>query len=90
MRKLSRTRSAALASEAVDADLTRVRSGRVPGATITSWPGSPDIDLGVFFARTPLGASVTSAAAGEVGSRPIDEFVSLSDGTKIDFVTVGR
>ena len=77
MRKLSRTRSAALASEAVDADLTMLRSGRVPGATITSWPGSPAIDLGVFFARTPLGASVTGATTGEVASGPGDEMISL-------------
>jgi hypothetical protein len=91
MRKISKTRSSNRERNTFDADLVDKGQGRIPGATITSWP-APDIDLDAFFARSGPGATVTGAAPGEVAraDRPAEGTVSLSDGTRITFATTGQ
>lgn len=93
MRKISKTRSTA-ARGAMDADLRGNRPLRVPGATITSWRGPPDIDLNAIFSRPASGVTVAGAGAGQDDHnlRSMAECrtpgtVSLSDGTTITFAT---
>ena len=92
MRKLSKTRSSNLDRHAMDASLADMRPRRIPGATITSGPGVPDIDLEAFFARTASGATVTGAsmAMPMPANRRVEGTVSLSDGTRITFATAGQ
>jgi hypothetical protein len=76
-----------------EADLSDARPGRIQGATITSWTGPPEIDLGALFAK-PAG----DATVGGGGQRiePIEAVqsgsgtVRLSDGTQITFATAGQ
>jgi hypothetical protein len=76
----------------LDAGLVDTRPRRIPGATITSGPGVPDIDLNAFFARSVSGVTVTGAAPvmPVSANRPIEGTVSLSDGTRITFATAGQ
>jgi hypothetical protein len=92
MRKLSRTRSLDLRRDTLDTYLTDTRQRRIPGATITSRPGSRDIDLSAFFARPTIDATVAGAAPGQAtrAGRPAKGTVSLSDGTRITFATADR
>ena len=92
MRKLSKTRSLDLKRDTLDTYLTDTRQRRIPGATITSGPGSRDIDLGAFFARPTIDATVAGAAPGKAtrAGRPVGGTVSLSDGTQITFATANQ
>jgi hypothetical protein len=66
------------------------RQRRIPGATITSWPGAAHIDLATFFGRTVSDTTVTGAAGQpEPFRRTAKGTVALSDGTRITFATVG-
>lgn len=64
------------------------RPRRIPGATITAWHGSPEVDLSVLFARPALGATVAGSAPAKADRRS-GATVSLSDGTRITFATAG-
>jgi hypothetical protein len=66
MRKISKTRSLSLDRNATDTDLHETRPLRIAGGTITSWPGSVDIDLDSFFARPLSGPTVAGALATKV------------------------
>jgi hypothetical protein len=92
VRKISKTRSSNRERNAVDADLVDTGPRRIAGGTITSWHGSPDIDLDAFFARTTPDATVTGAASAKIAQvvRPAAGTVSLSDGTRITFATAGQ
>jgi hypothetical protein len=92
MRKISKTRSSNLDRNTLDSDLVDTRPRCIPGATITSWPGSTDIDLGAFFARSASDGTVTGAAHAKAAqvNRIVEGTVSLSDGTKITFATTGQ
>jgi hypothetical protein len=94
MRKISKTRSSNLDRIEMDTDPGDTRPLRIPGATITSWAGSLDIDLDNLFARPPPGATVAGAVSAKVtetGEPPVGRLnrrtVSLSDGTRITFAT---
>jgi hypothetical protein len=70
MRKISQTRSLILDRTISGLDrypsnpaLRDTRPLRIPGATITSWSESLDIDLAVFFAGPVSGASIAGAAS---------------------------
>lgn len=91
MRKLSKARSPNPTRYASDTYLENTGQRRIPGATITSWPGSTDIDLAAFFARTASDTTVTGAVPGKADSpgRTAQGTVSLSDGTRVTFATVG-
>jgi hypothetical protein len=80
VRKISKSRSA------IDNQYTDIdeRPRRIPGATITSWHGSPEIDLGAMFEQWANGPTVAGAAETRPNRRPKDT-VSLSDGTRITF-----
>lgn len=92
MRKISKSRSSNLERNTLDADLVDPRPRCIPGATITSWPGSHHIDLEAFFARSASDATVTGTA--QTRAARVDRLsqgtVSLSDGTKITFATTGQ
>jgi hypothetical protein len=103
MRKISKSRPSNLDGGSLDADLRSTRPLRIPGATITSWSGSTDIDLDSLFARPRLGASVAGADSSEStndkrpghdkrpgADHPTGGTVSLSDGTRITFATAGQ
>jgi hypothetical protein len=97
MRKISKARSFGLNRNALDADLRDTRPLRIPGATITSWPGSPDIDLDLLFGQPAAGPTVAGAIATDAGRivgttnpAPNPGTVSLSDGTRITFATVSQ
>ena len=89
MRKLSKTRSTNLKQDTLDGYPSDTRQRRISGATITSGPQSPDVDLDAFFARPADDATVTGAASGKTpqANRPIEGTVSLSDGTQVTFAT---
>jgi hypothetical protein len=89
MRKLSKTRFSNSEPHPFDAERCGAEPGRIHGATITSWHGSPEIDLDALFACAPLGATVTGGPSHEpvrYGSRS----VALSDGTRITFAESGQ
>jgi hypothetical protein len=92
MRKISKMRGSS--PNQLDAGLLDARPRGVPGATITSWPGSLDIDLDRLFARREAGASVSGAGSGPATeaamAHPVEATVSLSDGTRITFATAGQ
>jgi hypothetical protein len=97
MRKISKTRTSNLDRNAIDTDLGDSRPLRIPGATITSWPGSLEIDLDNFFARPLAGPTVAGAVSADIiqaerpqADRPNKGTVSLSDGTRITFVTASQ
>jgi hypothetical protein len=82
MRKISNTRDGS--RSAWDQENLDHRPRCIPGATITSWHGSPEIDLSVLFASPPTGTTVAGSASA-TSYRPERSTVSLSDGTKITF-----
>ena len=79
-------------SERPDSYPADTRQRRIPGATITSRPGSQTIDLDAFFAQPAIDATVTGADQGhaERAGRRAEETVALSDGTRITFATAGQ
>jgi hypothetical protein len=81
MRRISNGRRAVDQQDPADA-----RPRRIPGATITSWHGSPEIDLGALFGVQVNGPTVTGAAPAKM-DRPLTGTVSMSDGTSITFVS---
>lgn len=94
MRKISKTRSHNHDRSATDSDPKDTRPLRIPGATITTWPGSVDIDLNIFFARRDCDPTVAGAISEDLtqsvvpaAGRPNPSTVSLSDGTRITFAT---
>ena len=86
MRKISKSKSAIdnPCTEAGDQDHTDVddRPRRIPGATITSWHGSPEIDLDALFERSANGPTVAGAA---MPRRHEKDTIALGDGTRITF-----
>jgi hypothetical protein len=101
MRKISKSRPSNLDGDSLDTDLRSTRPLRIPGATITSWSGSTDIDLDSLFARPQPGASLAGSSEGTdlsgisgdkppVVVCPTPGTVSLSDGTRITFATAGQ
>lgn len=91
MRKISKTRPAVRKGYAVDVELDDNRPRRVPGATITSWPGTIDLDLTMLLANPKNGATITGGA-NQAPAASRDRYlnnttVALSDGTRITFVT---
>ena len=82
MRKISKAKSAIDSQYTEEPDDVDERRRRIPGATVTSWNGSPEIDLGALFerpAKSPIGA--TKAAS----DRAATDTVALADGTQITF-----
>jgi hypothetical protein len=77
MRKPSTTRSsplypaAPLGPSGIDGDIGNKRPLRIPGATITSWSGSRDIDDGGLFSHPAAGETVAGAVS-VGGSRAAD------------------
>jgi hypothetical protein len=91
MRKISKIRSSNLDRNATDTDLRETRPLRIPGATITS------INLDLLFAKPVPGTTIAGAVsagvtptAGLADGRPNRGTVSLSDGTRITFVTASQ
>lgn len=84
MRKISKSKSAIDNGCTGDYADVEERPRRVPGATITSWHGSPEIDLDALFER-PANRPTVAGAAQIAPDRPAKETVSLSDGTRITF-----
>lgn len=91
MRKISGARSPKHDRPTFDTYREDTKQRRIPGATITSWPGAAYIDLASFFGRTVSDTTITGAASGhaEPFGRTAQGTVSLSDGTRITFATVG-
>jgi hypothetical protein len=104
MRKISKTRGLGPIQDALE--LRDARPIRIAGATITSWPGPIDVDLGNLFAHPASGPSVTGGATDRreatipannehlVEKVPKNRrrlgTVSLSDGTQITFATASQ
>jgi hypothetical protein len=85
MRKISQARSAIDNLHTEDQTDADERPRRIPGATITSWHGAPQIDLDALFERSTSGPTVAGAA--KAGSdRTVNNTVALSDGSRITFV----
>ena len=95
MRKISKTRASRL-----DQDLGDERPLRIPGATITSWPGTATVDIDRLLAQPVPGGTVAGAGSGGVtaqggmvrpgkGRRKAGT-VALSDGTRITFATAAQ
>jgi hypothetical protein len=84
MRKISHARLIREKQNRIDTELSDPRPRRIPGATITSWHGSPQIDLDALFSQPRSGPTVASATLA-TGSRHAPATVSLADGTKITF-----
>jgi hypothetical protein len=91
MRKISTSRFPDSNDTVLDAGATDSRPRRIPGATITGWSRSPDIDLATFFAQPASGATVGGAgpAAAAQDDHDGNGTVMLSDGTSVTFVTTG-
>ncbi|HEY2107997.1 MAG TPA: hypothetical protein VGH29_19525 [Candidatus Binataceae bacterium] len=70
MRKLSKTRFSSREEPALDPDRLDHWPGRIPGATITSWHGSPEIDLDALFDRAPSGGHRHRRGVPPAGSFP--------------------
>ncbi len=84
MRKISQTRFARKEQD-TPADTREEHGPRgVRGATITSWRGSPEIDLTALFTSHQSGASL----AGSANGRASHETMALSDGTEIGFAAL--
>jgi hypothetical protein len=79
MRKISSTLPANDDTYGLDGS----RPVRVPGATITAWNSTPEIDLGALFSRSTPGATVTGGAL--AGNKIDKRTIQLTDGTKITF-----
>jgi hypothetical protein len=102
MRKISKTRASSLDHDEMHTGLRDARPLRIPGATITSWPGSADIDIDSLIAQPLPGTTVAGAGSDSVTQnggapaphappdRPTRGTVSLSDGTRITFVTANQ
>jgi hypothetical protein len=97
MRKISKARPSNVDRHAVDTDLREARPHRIPGATITSWPGSVEIDLDSLFARPVTGTTIAGAVSvdvtrsrASVTDKSGGGTVSLSDGTQITFATTDQ
>ena len=93
MRKLRR-RLVARSVDPPGVELDDAPPGRIPGATITSWDGPPDIDLAAFFAGSHTGESVAGSrrhsAPPEAKPAPAKKTVCLSDGTEITFAATNQ
>jgi hypothetical protein len=85
MRKISQFKSAIDNLCTEDHTGADERPRRVPGATITSWNGPPQIDLDALFDRSASGPTVAGAAKASP-DRAKDNTVSLADGSRITFV----
>ena len=97
MRKIRKVRPSNVDRHAVDTDLREARPHRIPGATITSWPGSVEIDPDRLFAPSETGTTIAGAVSVDVipsSASVTDEAgggtISLSDGTKITFATADQ
>ena len=84
MRKISKSRSAFDEPYLVDDNGSDALPGRIQGATITSWHGSPEIDLDALFAKSSNGATVAGSAPASTNYLE-QGTVALSDGTRITF-----
>jgi hypothetical protein len=80
-------------SQAIDQQYPAdARPRRIPGATITSWHGAPEIDpdamsgVDALFGVQANGATVAGAAPANA-NRPSNGTVSMSDGESITFVS---
>jgi hypothetical protein len=89
MQKISKTRIADHRRFTSEEETLDTRPRCIPGATITSWHGSLDVDLSALFAKPRNGATVAGAGSAESPHTERDT-VSLSDGTQITFATAGR
>jgi hypothetical protein len=93
MRK-SRTNIQTPDHETLDNDLLDARPGRIQGATITSWPGPPEVDLASLFAKPDAGGTVSGSTAKPAAPVPVHNqsprTISLSDGTEITFATADQ
>jgi hypothetical protein len=85
MRKISQSKSAIDNLRTQDQTYADERPRRIPGATITSWNGAPQIDLDALFEQSTSGPTVAGAAKSGP-TRPADDTVSLTDGSRITFV----
>jgi hypothetical protein len=103
MRTISKARLARPDRLAADVEIIDTGPGRVPGSTITSWPGPLVVDLAALFSRpvsggrsekspaSPLGPTIGGAASATAApARQNAATVSLSDGTRITFATADR
>jgi hypothetical protein len=86
MRKISKARTERQERRGSEEEQPGSRPGRIAGATITSWHGSPEVDLSALFAKPSRRATVTGSAPAEA-SRPESKPISLSDGTEITFTS---
>lgn len=96
MRKISRTRSRSHGDAPVWSDRVDSPPPGIPGATVTSKPVDFDFDLSNLLLRSVSPATITGTetSASRAGSMAPSESdakdtVSLSDGTRITFVTAG-
>jgi hypothetical protein len=62
------------------------RPRHIPGATITSWHGAPEIDLDVLFGVVANGVTVAGGSAID-SDCPEAGTVSMSDGDSITFAS---
>ena len=83
VRKLSNARSRGQGRDLSLNEQQDTRPRNIPGATVTSWHGPLDVNLDAFFAQRGTDTTVTGAAA----SRSAAGTVSLSDGTRITFLS---
>jgi hypothetical protein len=67
MRKISKTRFANRNGDTMDIGLQDAAPLRIPGATITAWSDSLDIDLEVFFSRPASDATVAGTGSMRTG-----------------------
>jgi hypothetical protein len=84
MRKISKAKSAIDNQYIEDPNDVDERRRRIPGTTITSWNGSPEIDLGAVFAR-PANSPTVAGATKAAPDRAARDTVALTDGTQITF-----
>jgi len=84
MRKISKAKSAIDKQYTEDPNDVDERRRRIPGATITSWNGSPEIDLGALFER-PANSPTVAGATKAAPDRAATDTVALADGTQITF-----
>ncbi len=67
MRKISKTGFRPIDQDPVETGLRDTAPLRIPGATITAWSESFDIDLEVFFSRPASDATVAGAGSSRSG-----------------------
>jgi hypothetical protein len=89
MGQTSKSRSAIETGFSDEQNNASERPRHIPGATITSWRGSPVIDLEALVARSSHGPTVAGATKVSSGRRE-DETVALSDGTNITFTSFNQ